>query len=175
MSEVTTRRVSVSESQGKVALPNDVDHDFLQNPSNFATRTTVGGHCLISDLKVIEKGADMGPSPKELLYSALGSCTVMTIRTFFDNTKGIAGSSWKDCRLSNILVTVDEIKGLHKHVPVGLSIAIELEGNLTQIQKDRLLRVANNCPVKMMIGGGLEINSRLVSHDPLLSLELKAT
>ena len=54
---------------------------------------------------------DMGPSPKELSYSALGSCTVMTMRTFFENSKAIKGSSWSKSSLEYISVMLDEVKG----------------------------------------------------------------
>lgn len=59
----------------------------LCGSSSFACNIEIGKHTSFCDLKVAENGADMGPSPKELCYSALGSCTVMTMRTFFENTK----------------------------------------------------------------------------------------
>lgn len=41
-----------------------------------------GRHRIVSDLAPVAGGTDAGPSPKELLMSALASCTSMTIRMY---------------------------------------------------------------------------------------------
>lgn len=163
-----TQRVNVSEVGGALVLKLDkflgvtdlpqLDGD--RTASKFACKIGIGRHNLKSDLKDIEDGADSGPSPKELCYSALGSCTVMTIRTFFENTKAVS-SSWADSNLINISVTLDEVNGTHPHNPVGVNVLVKLEGNLSGIQKDTLLRAASNCPVKKMLTGALQIKTSL--------------
>jgi uncharacterized OsmC-like protein len=45
-----------------------------------------GAHILHSDLMPVAGGTDHGPSPKELLMSALASCTSMTIRMYADRS-----------------------------------------------------------------------------------------
>ena len=132
--------------------------------SHFATQITFGGqHALISDLKPIENGKNGGPSPKELLCASLGSCTTMTIRTFFENSKAISNSTWANATLSSVSVLVTEVKGDHPHVPQGLNIVITLLGDLTSVQQQRLLRAATNCPVKMMLSKELKITSVLTT------------
>ena len=164
-----TRRVCVSEVSGFVGLKLEkvlggvisVPSDSKGTASKFACRIDIGRHNLKSDLKDIEDGADNGPSPKELCYSSLGSCTVMTIRTFFENSKAVTSSSWADSNLSNISVTLDEVNGSHPHNPVGIDLFVTLEGNLSRVQKDTLLRAASNCPVKKMLNGNLKITTSL--------------
>lgn len=163
-----TRRVCVSEVGGFVSLKLEsflgvtpLPSDSKGTASKFACRIDIGKHNLKSDLKNVEDGADDGPSPKELCYSALGSCTVMTIRTFFDNTKAVPNSSWADSNLRNISVTLDEVNGSHPHNPVGIDLAVTLDGNLSMVQKNTLLRAASNCPVKKMMNGALLIKTSL--------------
>ena len=144
---------SVAVEQGVFNQANGVP------PSRFACNIEIGKHKSFSDLKTAENGADVGPSPKEICYSALGSCTVMTIRTFFDNTKSMKNSSWADSTLVTISVMLEEVSGAHAHVPAGINMFITLEGTLSKSQKERLLRAANNCPVKQMMNSNLLINS----------------
>lgn len=73
------------------------------------------------------------------------------------------GSSWAQSNLINISVMLDEIKGKHAHVPEGINIFVDFEGDLDESQKERLLRAANNCPVKQMMSGGLNINTVALS------------
>ena len=163
-----SQRVHVSETSGYTttfgleSTDNDRKHisDQLDlEISRFACKIGIGQHVSLSDLKHAEGGIDMGPSPKEIFYSALGSCTIMTIRTFFENTKARKGSSWAESDLMNIAVMLDEVKGAHAHIPEGINIFIKFEGNLTQSQKERLVQAANNCPVKQMMSAGLLINT----------------
>jgi putative redox protein len=164
-----TRRVYVSEVGGFVGLKLEsfiggvipLSSDSKGTASKFSCRIDIGRHNLKSDLKDIEDGADDGPSPKELCYSALGSCTVMTIRTFFENTKAVASSTWADSNLRNISVTLDEVNGPDPHHPVGIDLLVTLEGNLSGVQKNALLRAASNCPVKKMLNGALKIKTSL--------------
>lgn len=43
-----------------------------------------------------------------------------------------------------------------KHMPLGLTVSIALEGSLTAEQRARLLRAAEKCPVKRIISGDLK-------------------
>lgn len=158
-----TRQVRVSEIRdgfieriSSMSVGNDIV--CQQASSRFACEIDIGHHHMRSDVKNVENGADIGPSPKEICYSSLGSCTVMTLRTFFENTKSIKGSSWANCHLTRISVTMDEIMGSNAHVPEGVNMVVQLEGNLSLSHKERLLRAADNCPVKKMMSGGLKVN-----------------
>jgi putative redox protein len=158
-----TRQVRVSEIRDDIIegiSPLSVGNDIVcqQASSRFACKIDIGHHHMRSDVKIVENGADIGPSPKEICYSALGSCTVMTLRTFFENTKAIKGSSWANCYLTKISVTMDEIMGSNAHVPEGVNMVVQLESNLSLSHKKKLLRAADNCPVKKMMSGGLKIN-----------------
>ena len=157
-----TRGLALSSTSRKISHVQHTQPVLVQETkqSKFATTITVGNkHIIPSDLKEDERGADAGPSPKELLMSALGSCTAMTIRTFFENS--ISNSGWNEASLDRVTVLLTEEMGDHAHVPRGLRLDITLDGNLTEAQRQRLIRAASNCPVKKMMSGGLEISTSL--------------
>lgn len=113
----------------------------------YSTHLVSGRHVLFSDLMPAAQGGDTGPSPKELALLSLGACTSMTVRQFADASK------WP---LRGVRCTVREHCEEGKHLPTGLSLTIHLDApELTEAQRGRLLRVAERCPVKQMLSGGL--------------------
>lgn len=135
--------------------------------SKFSCDVLSGNHKFVSDLTRSANGGDCGPSPKELLMSALGSCTAMTIRTVYENSKAFAEkkqqninivgggiSGWAGSTLDGIHVRVQEW-GEHPHLPDKLTIRIQLLGNLSSEQKDTLMKASTHCPVKMMLTNGI--------------------
>ena len=138
--------------------------------SQFSCEIVSGAHLTVSDLTREAGGADLGMSPKELLMASLGSCTVMTIRTVFENSKlfalkrrntsSIPNGGWADSSLDGICVKVQEW-GDHPHLPSGLSIDIELKGVLSAEQKMALVKASEKCPVKTMLTNGVSIDTVL--------------
>ena len=127
-----------------------------QRPSKFACTAYSGRHEMTSDLMPQAHGNDLGPSPKEYLMTSLGTCTAMTIRTFFENTMTRSPSTWKGATLERIQISVEEVSSPQdEHLPLGLNVFVTLVGNLTDQQKFRLIQAANGCPVKKMLSGGL--------------------
>src|SRR5438874_1917361 len=113
----------------------------------FSTVVEAGQHTVLADEPTDAGGADSGPSPYDLLLAALGSCTVMTVRLY-------AGR--KGWPLDDVSVTLahDRIHAADcadcetgdGHVD-RISREITLTGDLTAEQRDRLLRIAERCPV----------------------------
>jgi uncharacterized OsmC-like protein len=118
-----------------------------------------GRHLLRGDLAPEAGGVDAGPSPKELCMLSLALCTSMTVRLF---------ATRSGFPLVRVRVRAAEHTQEGAHVPDGLSLSIELEGEqLTEPQRERLLRAASKCPVKQMLAGGMRDGvSTVLLHRP---------
>lgn len=114
-------------------------------PEGYQSIITNGKHTIIGDEPEKSKGTDLGLSPSELVLSGLAMCKVATVR--FIARK----NNWEIGEVKAELS--QEVKrdsnGLHTNVKV----AIQIEGNINQKQKDELLKQANACYVHRQIMG----------------------
>jgi putative redox protein len=97
-------------------------------------------HDLSADEPVDVGGLDTGPSPYDLLLSALGACTSMTLRMYANQKK------WELKRVTVKLTHKKEPDADNKKTDI-ITRDITLEGNLDDAQRLRLLEIANKCPV----------------------------
>jgi len=116
----------------------------------FKQTVRVGPHELVSDEPTANGGGDEGPSPHELLLAALGSCTSMTVRMYAER-KGWA--------LERVEVGVS---GERENEVFHIRRRIRLEGKLSDEERQRLLEIANKCPVHRTLSGTVQIESTLV-------------
>lgn len=97
-------------------------------------------------------GHDTGMSPYEYLLAALGACTSMTLRMYAERHK------WP---LEHIAVSLRHVQ---EQSPDGaidrFERRITLRGALTEEQRQRLLEIAEKCPVRRT----LQRSSRVVSQ-----------
>lgn len=113
----------------------------------FQQNVTFGPHQILADEPVAVGGADTGPGPYDLLLSALGACTSMTMRMYADR---------KSLPVDRITVTLTHNKVHAKdcaecETREGLidqiDRAISIEGALDADQRQRLMEIADKCPV----------------------------
>jgi putative redox protein len=112
-----------------------------------------GKHSLVVDEPPELGGTGTGPSPGRLLAASLAACTAVTIEMYADR---------KGWEIGTIEVEVDATyEG--DHVPSAYEVVVHLPDGLDQERRERLLRVAEKCPVHKILSGetNVEISDRL--------------
>jgi uncharacterized OsmC-like protein len=130
--------------------------------AGFAQEITVGTHRLYSDEPRDVGGEDAGPSPYELLAAALGACTSMTLGEYARRKQWPLASVVVRLRHSKIHAIDCSDCDTKDEILDHIDRDIELTGNLTKEQRERLLEIADKCPVHRTLTFGMKIHSRLV-------------
>ena len=112
-----------------------------------------GQHALIADEPVSVGGADAGPAPFDFIMSGLGACTSMTLRMYAER---------KSLPLKRVSVAL-----IHDKVEIDgvmrdrIHREITLEGDLSDEQRQRLLEIANKCPVHRALSQSIQLDCKL--------------
>lgn len=129
-------------------------------------------HRFLSDEPKELGGENLGPTPYDLLLSALGSCTGITLLLY---------AKRKNWALSSV-----KIKLTHQRVHAKdctdceskdgyidrISREITLNGELDESQRQRLLYIAEHCPVHKTLTNEIKIRDSLISSgSPTSELE----
>lgn len=110
------------------------------------------GHVWLADEPLEAGGANEGPSPTALLISALGACTAITVRMY------AARKSWP---LAGVEVQLEFNPDGAAAEGTDIRRRIALRGQLTEEQRERLLDVANKCPLHKVLTGKTRIHTAL--------------
>jgi putative redox protein len=126
----------------------------------YAQQIAAGHHRLVAD-EPQPIGNDIGPTPYDLLLGALGACTSMTVRMYADRKRWpleqvrvtlrhsrIHAKDCADCETGN---------GWIDHI----DRSVELTGDLDDTQRQRLLHIAERCPVHQTLTSEVRIATSL--------------
>ena len=128
----------------------------------FANDVVIGSHRLRADEPRDAGGDDTGPSPYGYLAAALGACTSMTLRVYADR---------KQWPLERVSVTVahDRIHAAdceECETKTGkidrFDRTLRLLGPLSAEQRQRLIEIADRCPVHQTLHGPVQVRTRAV-------------
>ncbi|MHA8087366.1 OsmC family protein [Aquirufa sp. Wall-65K1] len=109
------------------------------------------GNQILADEPLELGGGNLGFSPDELVRAALAACTTATLQ-MYANRKG-----W-DLKEVNLEIDMVWDKELSK---TTIHRNIQLSGNLDEAQRERLLSIANMCPIHKVYSHPIEIISNL--------------
>lgn len=127
----------------------------------FTVEITVAEHLIVADEPAAHGGNDLGPAPHELLLAGLGACTAMTLRIYAER---------KQIPLQSVQVKLDrrKIKAadcadcVTKEGEVEeMTREITLIGDIDEATRQRMLEIANKCPVHKTLTGEIKIRTTL--------------
>lgn len=156
------------ESDPRHALQPDLS---VQNPEfDTVVRTETGlrteimanGFPILADEPEKVGGTNLGPTPYDLLTASLGACTSMTLRMYADRKEWPLEAVTVDLRYRKIHAQDCENCETDEGGIDHIEREIMLEGDLDQEQRQRLLEIADRCPVHQTLHGEIHIESRLV-------------
>ncbi len=130
--------------------------------TGFAQEIAAGGHQLVADEPRSLGGTDTGPSPYDLLASALGACTSMTIALYARRKQWPLESVTVRLRHSKVHAADCADCETRSGMLDRIERDIELRGDLSQEQRARLLDIANKCPVHRTLTSEIDVQTRLV-------------
>jgi putative redox protein len=157
---------NISREQFKEILENAVsrilDDDTEGGSGRFAQEIAAGRHRLSADEPAGYGGDDSGPTPYDLLLAGLGACTTMTLRMYAER-KG-----WPldraEVRLSHEKIHARDCadcetrEGRIDRIDRRLTLTGDLDGE----QREKLLEIADKCPVHRTLTGEIKIHTELV-------------
>ncbi len=114
----------------------------------FQVRVTTHEHSFLMDEPTAYGGLSSGPSPFDMFSAALGACTLMTME-LYAKRKG-----W----------TLDELKVRVAHRKGSPDARDHFErviqfGTVTDEQRERLLAIAERCPVHLLLERGADVRT----------------
>ena len=114
-------------------------------------------HTVVADEPASLGGSDEGPTPYELLLASLSACMAMTMRMYADR-KGwpLAGAEVR-LRTAPSRDPDREVPVVGAKAITCIERRIELTGDLTDEQRRRIVEIADRCPVKRTLEGGLQL------------------
>jgi uncharacterized OsmC-like protein/pimeloyl-ACP methyl ester carboxylesterase len=130
--------------------------------SGFRTEILADGHPLIADEPESVGGTNAGPNPYELLAAALAACTTMTLRMYADR-KGWPLQA-AEARIEHAKVhSEDSADPENPRSRIDhFSKELAFEGELDDEQRQRLLEIADRCPVHRTLHSDVKITTTLV-------------
>ncbi len=127
----------------------------------YRTAMSFDGHELIADEPESVGGKNLGPTPYDLLCGALGACTGMTLRMYADR------KAWPmeavEVRLRHEKIHADDCADCETKEGKIDQITRELViyGELSDEQKQRLVEIADRCPVHRTLHSEIKVVNRL--------------
>ena len=111
----------------------------------------VGRHQVTADEPRDQGGADMGPSPQELLSAALASCTAVTMEMY---------AKRKGWNLEGLEVEA-RYQPAERGCPTRFELVMRMPSHLSEDQVERLQVIAAKCPVHRTLEGEVAFDERV--------------
>ena len=149
-------------SETAAAVPELADGEVLVTELNqqFLRGMHTHDHTLRADEPAKYGGSNLGPTPYDLLLMSLGACTSMTLRMYANRKKLPLEdvSIW----LEHERIHAQDCEECDSARIERITRRIKLVGDLDEAQRQRLLEIADRCPVHRTLESDPQIVSELV-------------
>ena len=154
------RYLTLTPPAPPIGAPEGIVRVSEADVAGFLQDVQVGPHHLLADEPLAYGGTNRGPSPYGLLAAGLGACTSMTLR-MYARRKG-----WP---LHHVTVDVshNKVHAQDASTPVAANIdlfrrRITVTGDLSEDQRQKLLEIADRCPVHKTLEASSRVETELV-------------
>ena len=130
----------------------------------FTQTVTAGSHTFIADEPTSVGGDDLGPNPYDFLLAALGACTSMTLRMYARHKKLPLDKVTVRMRHSKIHAKDCQDCESEKGMLDRIERDILIEGDLDDAQRERLMQIADRCPVHRSLHSEVKVVSQAVTE-----------
>lgn len=137
---------------GQVVV-SEANHRFLRQVST-------DDHSWLADEPKAMGGDNRGPDPYEHLLASLGACTSMTIRMYANHKK--LNLDNVNVRLKHSRIHADDCEDCDSESDGKVDVIerwIDLEGDLSETERARLMQIADRCPVHKTLKGDIHIRT----------------
>ncbi|MFP4072787.1 MAG: OsmC family protein, partial [Actinomycetota bacterium] len=148
--------------QPDLSVKNPEFDTVVRTEKGLRTDIMANGFPILADEPTQVGGTNLGPTPYDLLTASLGACTSMTLRMYADRKDWPLEAVTVDLRYRKIHAQDCEKCETDEGKIDHLEREIRLEGDLDEEQRQRLLEIADRCPVHRTLHGDIHIESRLV-------------
>lgn len=157
------RYLSLRPPAPPIGVPEGITRVCEVDPDSFLQDVHAGPiHHVLADEPLSYGGTNRGMTPYQFLASGLGACTSMTIRMYARR------KSWPLTHISvdvfHDRVHAQDANG-HNTPLDTFTRRIKLTGTLTREQRDKLLKIADKCPVHLSLHRGAKIVTELVQAE----------
>ncbi|MDR7305807.1 OsmC family protein [Rhodoferax saidenbachensis] len=126
----------------------------LHRANGALTTLSNGRHVWNADVDKALGSDDRAPDPHDLLDSALAACTTLTLELYIRR---------RQMPVTDVRVTVDRVEEKNDQggVRYQMQRRIFIEGDIAEEDRQRLLEIANKCPIHKLLSGEIHIDSEL--------------
>lgn len=136
--------------------PGSVLINMRPDAGNYALEVVTRSHTLYADEPEDMGGNNSGASPFEYLMASIGTCTAMTLKMY---------ASMKKLTLPEMAIAISHQQEKNSEGNPVMKITRELviEGDIEESLKEKLIEIAEKCPVHKALSGEITFDTHLVS------------
>lgn len=143
------------------------NHQVVANlgEEGYTTQMRAGKHYFTADEPKSFGGEDFGPSPYEFLSAGLAACTSMTIQMYARRRKWPLTNV--ETHVNHSKTHAEDCENCERNTAKidVFEREILIQGNLDEDQQQKVLEIADKCPVHRTLSKKVEITTRLKKND----------